>query len=110
MHEFVQVVSTTARRDEAERIARGLVEARLAACVQVSGPVRSVYRWKEAVEEGDEWIVAAKTRRDLFEPVEKAIRGLHPYEVPEILLLPILAGSRAYLEWLDEQLIPASRS
>ena len=104
MTDYVQVVTTTERKEDAERIARALVEARLAACVQVLGPITSTYRWKGAVETSQEWQCVAKTRSDLYTRLEEAVRGIHPYEVPEILAVPVATGSRAYLEWLDAEL------
>lgn len=104
MADYIQVVTTTGRREDAERIARALVEQRLAACVQVVGPVSSTYRWRGQIETGEEWQCWAKSRRDRYEQLERAVRRLHPYEVPEILALEILAGSRGYLAWLDEAL------
>lgn len=101
--EYIQVVTTTEHREDAERIARALVEERLAACVQVVGPITSTYRWRGAVETAQEWQCWAKSRRDLYDAIEQAIGRLHPYEVPEILAVPILAGSAGYLAWLDEQ-------
>ena len=101
MTEYIQVITTTEKREDAERIARKLVEARLAACVQVLGPIRSTYRWKGAIETAEEWQCVAKSRADLFDRIDAAIRAVHPYDVPEILAVPIAAGSRAYLEWLD---------
>ncbi len=106
MPEYIQVVTTIERREDAERIARALVEERLAACVQVVGPIRSTYRWRGAIETAQEWQCWAKTRRDLYERIEAAIRRLHCYEVPEILAVPVLAGSAAYLGWLDGELGP----
>ena len=70
-----------------------LVERRLAACVQIVGPIRSTYRWKEQIETTQEWQCVAKTRRELYERVEEAVKSLHPYEVPEILAVPIVAAS-----------------
>jgi periplasmic divalent cation tolerance protein len=101
MNDYIQVVTTTEHREDAERIARTLVEERLAACVQVSGPITSVYRWKGQIETAQEWQCRAKSRRDLYEAIEQAIRRIHPYEVPEIVAMPILAGSAEYLAWLD---------
>ncbi len=101
MPEYIQVVTTTARRDEAERIARELVEQRLAACAQVHGPVSSTYRWQGRIETSEEWQCWAKSRRELYSKIEECIRGLHPYEVPEILAVPVVAGSEGYLRWLD---------
>ncbi len=103
MSDYIQIVTTAGTRDDAQRIARALVEGRLAACVQVVGPVTSTYRWKGQIETGEEWQCWAKTRQSLYERVEQAIRRLHPYEVPEILALPVLAGNAAYLSWLDEE-------
>ena len=95
--------TTTALREEAERIARELVEARLAACVQIVGPITSTYRWQGRIETGEEWQCWAKTRGELFARVEEAIRRIHPYEVPEILAVPVVAGSASYLAWLDAE-------
>ncbi len=106
MPDHIQVMTTTARRDEAERIAVTLVEARLAACVQVLGPIASTYRWKGAIESSQEWLCLIKTRQDLYEKVEASIRGVHPYEVPEVLALPVVAGSAPYLAWLDGEVSP----
>jgi periplasmic divalent cation tolerance protein len=103
MSDYIQVVTMTGTRDDAQRIACALVEERLAACVQVAGPVVSTYRWKGRIETSEEWQCWAKTRQSLYERVEQAIRRLHPYEVPEILALPILAGSASYLAWLDAE-------
>jgi periplasmic divalent cation tolerance protein len=105
MSSYVQVVTTTARREEAERIARDLVEKRLAACVQIVGPITSVYRWQGKIETDQEWQCWCKTRGELFARVEEAIRALHPYEVPEILAMPIAAGSARYLAWLEVETI-----
>jgi periplasmic divalent cation tolerance protein len=103
MTDYIQVVTTTEHREDAERIARALVEQRLAACVQVTGPIASTYRWRGQIETAGEWQCWAKSRRDLYDEIEQAIRGLHPYEVPEILAMPILAGSGEYLAWLESE-------
>ncbi len=103
MAEYVEVVTTTQNRDDAMRIARTLVEARLAACVQIRGPIESTYHWKGAIETAEEWQCVAKSRADLFDQIDAAIRDVHPYEVAEILALPIAAGSRAYLDWIAQE-------
>jgi periplasmic divalent cation tolerance protein len=103
MHEAIQVQTTTATKADAQRIAVALVEQRLAACVQVGGPITSCYRWQGAIETSDEWLCTAKTTRDAYPRVEQAIRGLHPYDEPEIIALPIVAGSAGYLAWLGAQ-------
>jgi periplasmic divalent cation tolerance protein len=103
MKEYIQIMTTGAKEDMAG-IARKLVEARLAACVQIGGPIRSTYWWEGKVEEADEWLCIIKTRKDLYPEVEKSIRQLHSYIVPEILALPIVAGNPDYLQWLGEEL------
>jgi periplasmic divalent cation tolerance protein len=104
MTDFIQVSTTTARQEDAQRIARGLVERRLAACVQVLGPIESTYWWQGQIEVSQEWLCTIKGRRDLYPRIEAAIRELHPYEVPEILALPIVAGGPDYLEWMNQEL------
>ena len=104
--EYIQVITTTEREEEAEQIARLLVEKRLAGCVQVVGPVLSTYWWEGRVERGKEWLCFIKSRRELFKELEKAIKQVHPYETPEIIALPITAGSQDYLEWLKGELKP----
>jgi len=99
----IQVTTTAAARADAEKIARALVERRLAACVQVAGPVSSTYRWRGDIETAQEFLCIIKTRAELFEKVESAIRELHPYETPEIIATPITGGSADYLKWLADE-------
>lgn len=99
-------MTTVASRKDAQRIADRLVNERLAACVQVLGPITSTYLWKGKTETAREWLCLVKTRKSLYRRVESAIRGLHSYEVPEILALPVVAGSRAYLKWLADEVTP----
>jgi periplasmic divalent cation tolerance protein len=100
MEGFIQVITTTAKREDAERISRTLVEMRLAGCVQIVGPITSIYRWKGKVETAGEWLCLIKSHRECYGALEETIRSLHPYETPEIIALPIERGSRAYLQWL----------
>jgi periplasmic divalent cation tolerance protein len=104
MEEFVVVLVTAGSSAEADRLARTLVDERLAACVNRIPSVRSVYRWQGKVEESEEELLIIKSRRDLFPGLERRVRELHSYSVPEIVALPIVEGSRNYLEWLGEQL------
>lgn len=104
MHEYLQIVTTTASRDDANRIAAALVERHLAACVQVLGPITSTFRWESRVQMAEEWQCIVKTRTALYRQVEAAIRELHTYEEPEIIATPIVAGSRTYLDWVDGEL------
>ncbi len=102
MADYVQVLTTVGSEPEAERIASELLERRLAACVQTLGPIVSRYRWQGEPEEAREWQCLAKTETRLYEEVEAAIRTLHSYEEPEILAIPVLAGSQGYLDWVSE--------
>jgi periplasmic divalent cation tolerance protein len=104
--EAIQVTTTVSDRADAERIAASLVSKHLAACVQVSGPIESTFRWKGQIEVSQEWICTIKTRRDLYQAVEAAIRELHSYDQPEIIALPIVAGSESYLTWLGDAVKP----
>ncbi len=103
MTERIVVLSTCASAEEAEKIARVLVEKRLAACVNVLAGVRSFYRWKGALEDAAEWLLLIKSRRDLFTQLRAALEAAHSYEVPELVVLPIIDGSPAYLSWLDAE-------
>ena len=97
--------TTTDSREAADRIAKTLVEERLAACVQVIGPIRSTYRWKGNVESAEEYLCLIKTRSALVKDVERRILHLHPYELPEIIAVPIETGYPPYLEWLEDETI-----
>ena len=81
---------------------RSLVERRLVACVNMVGPVRSVFLWKGKVEDESERLLLMKTRADRYAELETAIQELHPYDVPEVIAIPIERGSQAYLSWVDE--------
>ncbi|MGJ5813235.1 divalent-cation tolerance protein CutA [Paludibaculum fermentans] len=101
------VVHTTCGSEaDARRIARHLVELRLAACVAITPGVLSTYHWKGAIEEDQECALTIKTRRDLFAALAAELRKVHPYEVPELVALPIVDGSPAYLDWMDAELQP----
>jgi periplasmic divalent cation tolerance protein len=99
----VLVQTTVESREKAEAIGRTLVEMRLAACAQVSGPVSSTYWWRGQLEVAEEWLCQLKTRPELATAVERAIRGLHPYQVPEIVVLPILSADADYLAWIQAE-------
>ncbi len=104
MSEFIQVLTSIDSRERAEEISRKLLEMRLAACVQIIGPVKSMYWWRGVIEESNEWLCFIKTRGDLYKQVEEMIRSLHGYEVPEIIVLPIIQGFYKYLEWMSNEL------
>src|SRR5579864_8683585 len=96
------VLTTAGSREEAEKLASALVGRRLAACVNIVGPMHSVYRWQDKVESAAEHLLIVKTTAALFESVAQAIRELHSYELPECIQLPIEGGSAEYLEWIEK--------
>ena len=104
MTDKIVVLSTCGSPEEAERIARALVSKRLAACVNLIPAVRSIYRWKGAVEDAQETLLVTKSSRALFEELRAEIEKLHSYEVAEVIAMPIVDGSEAYLEWLGREL------
>lgn len=104
MTEYIQVMTTVANQADATRIAALLVEAKLAACVQIIGAVTSIYRWQGKLETGAETLLLIKSRQDLFPALAELITANHPYEVPEILAVPVVAGGASYLSWLAGEL------
>ena len=104
MTDKIVILSTCANQEEAGRIARLLVDARLAACVNVAPGMRSYYRWKGEIEEAEECLLLIKTSRALLDAVRAAIESAHSYEVPEVIALPILDGGPNYLAWLEGNL------
>lgn len=102
MTEHVVVLCTVPDEDTAVDIARAVVRRRLAACANIVGGVRSIYRWKDKIEDGQERLLILKTRHDQFEALRDAVVEMHPYEAPELLALPVLAGNPAYLSWIDQ--------
>ena len=99
---FLQVSTTFETRTDAERIARELVETRLAACVQIVGPIESTYHWQGRVEVSQEWLCLIKTAASRYSELERTLTMLHPYDNPEIIAVAIAAGSEKYLTWLSE--------
>jgi len=104
MTDKIVVFSTCGSQEEAERLARKLLEARLAACVNVIMQIRSFYWWKGKIEDSGEWLLVIKTSRGLFERVRLVLEGAHSYELPEVLALPVVEGSPNYLTWLEGEL------
>ncbi|OKH44594.1 divalent-cation tolerance protein CutA [Calothrix sp. HK-06] len=99
--DYCLVMVTTSSQQEAETIAKTLVESKLAACVNIF-PIQSIYTWQDKVHSEPEFQLFIKTDRRLFNTLEAKIRELHSYEVPEIIVLPIIAGSQPYLNWISE--------
>ena len=105
LRDAIVVLCAAPREFDAEALAMQLVEGRLAACVQIGGPITSVYRWKAGVERSDERLLLIKTRRGLFSQLEAAIKAAHPYEVPEIVALELTMAHAPYLAWLEESVV-----
>lgn len=107
MTDKIVVLSACSSREEAERVARQLVDRRVAACVNLVGGVRSVYRWQGKVEDSEEILLVIKSTRALFAELQETLAAAHSYEVPEVLALPVVDGSAAYLAWMERELKPA---
>ncbi|HEY3263267.1 MAG TPA: divalent-cation tolerance protein CutA [Pseudonocardiaceae bacterium] len=103
MADCVQVLTTVDSEEAAERLARGMVDGRLAACVQVVGPICSVYRWQGVVQAEQEWQCLAKTTAERLDELVEHLGRHHPYDLPEIIATPIVGGSQDYLRWVSEQ-------
>jgi len=104
MTDKIVVFNTCGSLEEAQRLGRALVEKRLAACVSLIPGVRSIYHWKDAIEEEEEVLLVIKTSRRLLEDLRAEIERLHSYEVPEVIAMQVVDGSERYLAWLDREL------
>ena len=102
-HSHVQITTTFAKEEEATALAYVLVDRKLAACVQVVGPIQSIYRWNGAIEEGTEWMCLAKTSLFSSHSAIRYIKENHPYDNPEIVVTPIIGGSPDYLRWVGDE-------
>jgi periplasmic divalent cation tolerance protein len=110
LNTHVIVMVTTASKQEAENMAQQLLKERLIACANITGPVSSIFHWAEKLEKAEEYIVFMKSRKDLFEKLTETVKAIHSYEVPEIIALPIVDGSKPYLDWLDSCLAGQKKS
>ncbi|WP_448319393.1 divalent-cation tolerance protein CutA, partial [Streptomyces sp. CO7] len=106
MAEWLTVLTTIDSPEKAQALARGAVEARVAACAQIAGPVTSVYRWEGVVETAAEWQVLFKTTAARYEALEAHLRAAHDYETPEIIATPVVRGDAAYLRWIEDGTTP----
>ncbi|MEI6153506.1 MAG: divalent-cation tolerance protein CutA [Deltaproteobacteria bacterium] len=102
---IIKVIITFDSRKIAEEIGRDLVRRRLASCAQISGPSKSIYWWKGKIEEAEEWVCTLKSSKDLYETIEKEIRILHPYDVPQIIATDIHHALPEYVEWVKEETV-----
>lgn len=103
MTNVLLILVTAGSEDEAEKIARTLVEERLAACVNIINPIRSIYRWEGKVQDDREWLLVIKTQQGHFAAIEERVKTLHSYQVPEVIALPIVDGSEKYLRWVKDE-------
>jgi periplasmic divalent cation tolerance protein len=103
MAEYIEIHSTTGSQEEADRICEAVVQARLAACAQVTVPIRSTYWWQGKVERAEEHFIMMKTTRDKFDALAQMIRENHSYDVPDIVAVPILEGTADYLGWISSE-------
>lgn len=104
MTEKIVVLSNCGSQDEARRVARALVEARVAACVNIVPGVQSIYHWQDEIAEDEEWLLVIKSTRPLLSQLELELRKVHSYQVPEVLALPVVEGDPDYLAWMDREL------
>ena len=107
---YVIVIVTTATKQEAENITQQLLKQHLIACANITGPVSSLFHWSGKLEKTEEYLIFMKSRKDLFDKLAETVKALHSYEVPEILALPVVDGSKEYLAWLDSCLAVLQQS
>ncbi|UCF45512.1 MAG: divalent-cation tolerance protein CutA [Candidatus Bathyarchaeota archaeon] len=98
---------TTASKQEAEKIAQHVLKERLIACANIIGPISSFFYWSGKMEKAEEYLILMKSRKDLFKQLAETVKALHSYEVPEIIVFPIVEGSKAYLDWMGSCLAQA---
>lgn len=101
------VMVTTASKQEAEKIAQHVLKERLIACANIIGPISSFFHWSGKMEKAEEYLILMKSRKDLFKQLAETVKALHSYEVPEIIVFPIVEGSKAYLDWMGSCLAQA---
>ena len=104
MSSYIIVLVTTADKAEAEKMAQSLLKEKLIACANIINPVTSFFHWSGKIDKAEEWLVVMKSRMDLFAQLAERVKAHHSYEVPEILALPIVEGSKAYFDWMGEVL------
>ncbi len=103
MLKYIQITTTVPKLNNAKEISDRILNEKLAACVQILGPIKSIYWWKNKIEKKEEWLCIIKTRNKLFKIIERFIKNIHPYEVPEIISTPIINGSYEYLSWINNE-------
>ncbi|MFA6252708.1 MAG: divalent-cation tolerance protein CutA [Patescibacteria group bacterium] len=101
---FIQISTTVAKKSDAEKIAAILSDKKLSACTQIIGPITSIYRWKGKLEKSKEYLCLVKTKKGKYKKIEKTIKEIHPYKIPEIIALPIIEGSADYMKWAQKEI------
>ena len=107
MTDKVVIMVTSSSRRECRKIARQLIEQKLAACVNITQPIQSIYRWEGKIDNSKEFLMLIKTRRNLFPQIKAEIDLVHSYHTPEIICLPVIDGSPNYLQWVSDSVLPA---
>jgi periplasmic divalent cation tolerance protein len=103
MTDKIVVFTTCGSQEEAHKLATILIEKQMAACVNITSPITSVYRWKGSVERAQEWMLIIKSRRERFEELRLVLEAAHSYELPEVLAIPVVEGSPNYLAWVEAE-------
>lgn len=103
MLKYIQITTTVSKLKNAKEISDRILNEKLASCVQITGPIKSIYWWKNKIEKKEEWLCIIKTKKKLFKIIEKFIKNIHAYEIPEIIATPIINGSMEYLNWIDNE-------
>ena len=101
---YIAVFITAGNKAEAKKIARALIGKKLAACVNIIGGIESIFRWGGKIDSGKESLLVVKTKKSRFAALVKAVQSVHSYELPEMIAMPIVAGEKKYLEWIDDSL------
>ncbi|MCX5813186.1 MAG: divalent-cation tolerance protein CutA [Proteobacteria bacterium] len=106
MNGIIQIVTTIDDKEKAERIGKQLVQKRLASCVQIAGPIKSIYWWKGHIKEVEEWQCIIKSKKSHYKKIEEEIKRLHHYELPEIIAIDIDTALTGYVKWVEEETNP----
>jgi periplasmic divalent cation tolerance protein len=104
MNNYIQITTTTSSKEEANKIANALIKKKLAACVQILGPIESIYRWKGKIEKANEFLCLIKSKSTKEGEIVSAIKSLHSYEIPEVIVTPIIGGNEDYLKWIEKEI------
>ncbi|MCX5816420.1 MAG: divalent-cation tolerance protein CutA [Proteobacteria bacterium] len=109
MSEIIKIIITADSKETAEKIGRDLVGRRLASCAQISGPIKSIYWWKGKIEAAEEWVCTLKSRKGLYKTIEREIRVLHPYELPQIIAIDIPHVLPEYADWIQNETVKGEK-